>query len=448
MRAASTSFDLCDRRHETGAVVAASPAVDGSPSLSGPISVYKYDGGYDDQKFIIEFGDNRRILVSARMAELVGLIDGVSTTEQIAARLADKWGSRVSASQVDQVISATLVTTGIVHRPRVLNQPIERRWPDLLGHSLKLTLIPSRIVRRITPWLEPIYCWPVVVIGLMAIMVSRFILYANILDVKEMAGTPDQYLYVFLVIFLTVIIHEFGHAAAVGKWGGRPGDIGLTLYFLFPALFTDTSDSWRFGRWQRAAVDAGGAYFQLLSSLVLVVVYLINHSPIALLACVAMDSLLALSLNPFFKFDGYWVVSDILGVPNLHKNSLRQLGSLCLRVFSKGSSRQTAERMNRWTEVLLSLYGALLLLFITVVTYLTFTYGVNWILKYPDLVAGVWEGVSHSSKEQAAVVAGILLRFLYQTAVLIGLLVFWYRLATNAWRMLQGRLFVNRAGIS
>ena len=176
MRAANASLESYGRDHEMRAGLSASPPVDGRPFLSGPISVYKYDSSYDDQKFIIEFGADKRVLVSARMADLIGLIDGVSSTEQIASRLTGKWGARVSASQVEQVITATLVTTGIVDAPRNLNQSVERRSHDLLGHSLKLTLIPFQVVRKITPWLNPIYSWPVAVIGLIAILVSRLIL--------------------------------------------------------------------------------------------------------------------------------------------------------------------------------------------------------------------------------------------------------------------------------
>lgn len=122
--------------------------------------------------------------------------------------------------------------------------------------------------------------------------------------------------------------HELGHASACKHFGMRHGGIGLGLYLNFPVLYTDVTEVWKLDRKQRCVVNIAGVYFQCFFLIVLLAGFFVTESNILYYMILIMNLGFAMTMNPFFKFDGYWIASDLLGVPNLRKRSLELLGYL------------------------------------------------------------------------------------------------------------------------
>jgi len=129
----------------------------------------------------------------------------------------------------------------------------------------------------------------------------------------------------FLILFVLsnafVFLHEVGHSTASFRYGIKPGKIGFGFYLIFPVLFSDVTKSWLLPRLKRLIVNAGGVYFQLIINVLLMTGYvLIGNSMMEnyLRYLILSNTLVILySLLPFFRNDGYWVYSDIFGIPNL-----------------------------------------------------------------------------------------------------------------------------------
>jgi putative peptide zinc metalloprotease protein len=120
-----------------------------------------------------------------------------------------------------------------------------------------------------------------------------------------------------------VFVHELGHLAACVRHGASHGGVGVGLYWCFPTFYSEVHGAWLLGRWQRAAVDAGGVYLQGGFVLLLGLAFLATRSP-AVLGAIAWSHLLMLhTLNPVLKFDGYWLLTDLTGTPNLHRSITR-----------------------------------------------------------------------------------------------------------------------------
>ena len=119
------------------------------------------------------------------------------------------------------------------------------------------------------------------------------------------------------IVYISVFFHELGHAAACTYFGIGHGDIGVGVYLLYPVFYSDVSESWLLSRKQRLVVDAGGLYFQVLASSSLIVVWLFTHQHVLALALSSLFIGALINLNPFFRFDGYWILSDWLGHPRL-----------------------------------------------------------------------------------------------------------------------------------
>ena len=95
------------------------------------------------------------------------------------------------------------------------------------------------------------------------------------------------------------------------------------FYLIYPAFYTDTTESYRLGRWGRVRTDLGGFYFHLLFAVGLVAAYLRSGYDILLLAILLINLDMARQLIPFVRLDGYWLLSDLTGIPDL----FTQMGS-------------------------------------------------------------------------------------------------------------------------
>ena len=123
-----------------------------------------------------------------------------------------------------------------------------------------------------------------------------------------------------VVVGLTVIsaaFHECGHATGCRYGGARPGRIGVGIYLVWPAFFTNVTDSYRLSRGGRLRTDLGGLYFNLVFMLALAGLYAVTSAQVLLLVIAITHLEMLEQLLPFVRFDGYFILSDLVGVPDL-----------------------------------------------------------------------------------------------------------------------------------
>jgi putative peptide zinc metalloprotease protein len=139
---------------------------------------------------------------------------------------------------------------------------------------------------------------------------------------------PGLLLLVFLLAVLSAAFHEIGHASACRYGGAEPGGMGMGLYLVWPAFYTDVTDSYRLPQRDRLRVDLGGIYFNTIVAVVTMGVWLLVHVD-ALLLLIALQLLeMVKNLSPMIRSDGYHILSDVTGVPDLFSHlgpTLRRL---------------------------------------------------------------------------------------------------------------------------
>src|SRR5581483_7024500 len=135
------------------------------------------------------------------------------------------------------------------------------------------------------------------------------------------------WLLVLLAVQVVIPWHELGHAAAARYFGARHGPMGLGLMGFGIVAYVDVGDVWRLPRRQRLVVDLGGVYFQSMTIVLFTLWAWAAAEPMLLFIVLTMDFAMLMNLNPLFKLDGYWAVSDATGIPNLHQRVGQQLGS-------------------------------------------------------------------------------------------------------------------------
>jgi putative peptide zinc metalloprotease protein len=149
------------------------------------------------------------------------------------------------------------------------------------------------------------------------------------------AGEYDTVWPLFLIaMFVMMLCHEIGHAAASWHNGVEPKEIGMGVYLCFPVFYADVTGIWQLPSTSRIIVNLAGVYMQLLANLVIIGVAVSGvatdwHSFVLQLGLINLFSILT-NLTPFFKFDGYWVVADLFHLPNLRESSNKWLKSLVM----------------------------------------------------------------------------------------------------------------------
>ncbi|HWW03224.1 MAG TPA: biotin/lipoyl-binding protein [Candidatus Acidoferrum sp.] len=139
-------------------------------------------------------------------------------------------------------------------------------------------------------------------------------------------------LYAGLVLIKS--IHEFGHAFFCRKFGGEVHVMGIMLMIFTPVPYVDASSSWGLrSRWQRALVGAAGMIVELFVAALAAFVWAKTgpgtvHSLAYNMMFIASVSTLVFNLNPLLRFDGFYILSDLLEIPNLSQRASQQLRHL------------------------------------------------------------------------------------------------------------------------
>jgi len=151
----------------------------------------------------------------------------------------------------------------------------------------------------------------------------------------------------FAVLF-SKLVHELGHAYACKKYNIRVPVLGVAFLVMWPVLYTDTSEAWKLNdRKQRLLIGAGGMLAELSLAIIASVLWAVwpegaARSAFFLLAGTTWLLTLLVNLNPFMRFDGYYLLSDYLDVQNLQDRSFA-LGRWQLRKFLFGWTAEAPE---------------------------------------------------------------------------------------------------------
>jgi putative peptide zinc metalloprotease protein len=257
------------------------------------------------------------VAVSRLLYLVVSEIDGHRGIGEIAARVTPQAGRTVSAGNVaylvDQKLRPLGVMEGETRSPRAGTRPI-------LGLSARHAVVPDRLVRWISGKLCFLFVpWVVaaVLAGFAAMDVLLLIGHGSPFGMAEVLRRPSLLVLICLLAIVAAGFHELGHATA-GRYGGAdPGVIGVGIYLVWPAFFSDLTDSYRLGRRGRLRADLGGVYFNVVFMLLAGGLYVLTGLHWLILLIVLQHVVVAQQFLPFLRLDGYYVLSDLAGVPDL-----------------------------------------------------------------------------------------------------------------------------------
>jgi putative peptide zinc metalloprotease protein len=274
----------------------------------------------------------RYIKISASAYYLLRNVQAGRSFEHIADQLSRQRGTPVAAAEVE------------VAYQRVVDQitTIENKTPQHPpGFWIRTRLLSASTVQRISRSFTWVF-HPVIAPVILVAMVAMFVLALSTLGPTTLLSLEEEEVSPFFSIYglflLSLVFHELGHASACTRYGVRPKDIGFAFYWIYPVLYTDVNAAWQLTRWQRVVVDLAGVFFQLIvGSIYLFLAWFYTWEiPLKAFVMVFYGSLFM--LNPFLRFDGYWVVADALGIANFGQQFRNILHTMYLRLRGRPTS--------------------------------------------------------------------------------------------------------------
>ena len=258
--------------------------------------------------------------------------------------------------------TARLQRAGSMHRTGKL------QW--LLKHYLFFR-VPLFRPTALLNWLSPKMAWCfhpmfwklLVFLGLAALVGVSFQWDAFVGTFVGYAGWTSV-LGILLSLGVAKLAHEMGHALAAHRHGCRVPQMGVAFMVMMPVLYTDTTDAWKLpSRKARMQIAAAGMATELMLAVVATWLWMwLPDGPARagafMLATTTWLLTLAVNLSPFMRFDGYYLLSDAVGIPNLHERSFA-LGRWKLRRVLLGWSDPAPEDLGQGTTGFLILFAYL-----------------------------------------------------------------------------------------
>lgn len=342
------------------------------------------ESGFRDRQWLVKRGD-RFVQLTELLYRVAEQADGGSTHEEMAEKLTRSTDYAFTPENVRQLLGSKLLPLGIVApvgdeaTTRVGTGPVT----SPLRVNARTELLGAEAITPVTGVLQvlfrPAILVPTLVVAVLA-QVWVFLSHGLGGALREVLYAPGLILVVLGILFVSGVVHEFGHAAALGYGGGRVRGMGAGFYLVYPVLYTDTTDAYRLGRWAKVRTDLGGFYFHLIFALGLVGLYAVTGQEFLLLAVLMIDMGIVYQCMPFVRFDGYWALADLTGIPDFFS----QMGAFLRSVLPLRRWRGAKlPDLKPWVKTVFVLYilttiPILALLLFLLVTRLPVTLAVAW----------------------------------------------------------------------
>ncbi len=276
---------------------------------------------------------------------ILEMLDGKTSLQQIKERFQAQFApQRITLQDLQQFV-------GMLHRSGLVisdatgqGRQLRRRGDDkkkreLLGKLANIFALrfrgidPEKLLNFLNPftwWLfTPAAIFFVALFGLSALMLVgiNFQEFRTKLPTFEQFFAADNWIFLGATMASVKILHEFGHGLSCKRYGGECHEMGLMFLVFTPCLYCNVSDSWMLpNKWHRVFIGAAGMYVELILASIATWLWWFSEPGMFNFLCLSVMFICSVSTvmfngNPLLRFDGYYIVMDILEIPNLRQKS-------------------------------------------------------------------------------------------------------------------------------
>ena len=270
-----------------------------------------------------------------------------------------------------------LTQLGLLTLPVSDGAGLYRRFQERRANELKSKLLgflflrvplisPDEFLTRTMKWFAPLFSRPAFLLWFIGLSVCGLLIHARwdeFIDPTETVLATQNIPVLWTLLVVLKVFHEFGHAYACKRFGGNVPEMGAFFIAFTPCAYVDASASWGFpSRWQRIAVALAGMYVESILAMLALILWCVT--PPGLLHSIALYTVIlstvvtvGFNANPLMKYDGYYVLSDLIGMPNLRADAQLAWSGLLKRICF--GIRPELSGYSRHTRTLLVIFGLL-----------------------------------------------------------------------------------------
>ncbi len=308
------------------------------PKLRDDVKLQHFDTATEGNSpfYLVVHPNGQHWQIPTPFYAFLSLLDGTRTIPELQQEIDRNNYEGISGCEVGEVLEKLVIArnllkpveTELKESGKIIRQ---RPWNLFLA----IPLINSDRLDAITRFLQKIFNYKVAIFILIAgvgiQLASWFSLKSN-WSLTQFLSSKSAVFGFVIILLVSTPIHELGHLSACRRFGSAAGEIGFGLYVIFPVMYIDVSPAWALPRMQRVIVDSGGMYFQFIGATVLSAIHLITGNAVFRVLGVVYLVGVLVNLFPLLKLDGYWCLSDCLGVPNLYRAARETLWQELARI--------------------------------------------------------------------------------------------------------------------
>jgi putative peptide zinc metalloprotease protein len=354
--------------------------------------------GFEEPPYIARRADGQIVQIGKLFYLVAERIDGEASYDEIAERVTESAQRELDGELAQYIVEEKLRPLGLIATEAGAAQELSKVDP-LLALKFRAGVISEHHVNRIATIFRPLFLPPVVagVLGsLVALDVWLFGFHGIAQSLRETLYRPAFILLTLGLVIVSAAFHECGHATACRYGGARPGKMGVGLYLVWPALYTDVTDAYRLNKGGRLRTDLGGVYFNAIFILLTAAAYFATGFEPLLLIIPLQHAEILHQFLPVVRLDGYYIISDLAGVPDM----FRRIGPTLKSLAPWRRAEPAVAELKRWVRLAVAAYV------LTLVPLLLFVLAIT-VINVPRILATSWDsGTLEYRRIERAVDAG------------------------------------------
>jgi putative peptide zinc metalloprotease protein len=276
---------------------------------------------------------------------ILNMLDGQTSLQQIKDRFQAEFApQRITLQDLQQFVGmlhrSGLVISHVTGQGRQLRRRgDEKKKKEVLGKLANVFALrfrgidPERILNFLNPFTWWIFTLPALMLiatfGLSALtlVLVNFQEFRTKLPTFEQFFAADNWIWLGTTMAIVKILHEFGHGLSCKRYGGECHEMGFMFLVFTPCLYCNVSDSWMLpNKWHRVFIGAAGMYVELILASIATYLWWFSEPGMFNFLCLSVMFICSVSTvvfngNPLLRFDGYYILMDILEIPNLRQKA-------------------------------------------------------------------------------------------------------------------------------
>lgn len=346
-----------------------------TPRLHRHVSIYRQEYRGERWYVLHDRSSGRFLRFNAVAHDVIARMDGDRTLAEILHQVTAADAAQLTSTDILQLVAQLhgaellrdafpMSVTQVLERyQRLQSQKRRRAYMNPLAIRIPL-FNPDALLNRLVLWARPLFSVAGFAVWTLVVAVGVLLAVANgdalVREARALSLSPGYLLSFWALYPLMKALHELGHGLAVKTWGGEVHETGINLLVLMPVPYVDASSAWAFrDKRKRALTGAAGILVELFLAALGVIVWTsvepgVVRTAAFNVALIGSLSTLLFNGNPLLRYDGYYVLEDLIELPNLAQRAGRYWLYLIQRHLlglHDAASPVTAHGERRWLAV-------------------------------------------------------------------------------------------------